>query len=69
MKEVMRKAGVSKGVELDRIMFDLNSMARGDGTGTQIEIFLGRAVNTTLPNHGGNFLIIMRDIEGRKKVQ
>ena len=48
----MKKAGVTKGVALDKMLFDLNSMSRGDGSGAPVEIFLGRTVNTLLPNSG-----------------
>ena len=68
VKETMEKTGVSRGVDLDCLMFDLNSMARGGGSGTPIELFLGRTVNTSLPTHGNKYLSIKRDMEERKKM-
>ena len=49
VKETMKKAGVVKGVALDKLLFDLNSMSRGDGSGAPVEIFVGRTVNTCCP--------------------
>ena len=34
-----------------------------------MEIFLGRTVNTLLPNSGAKYLNMKRDVEGRKKMQ
>ena len=58
VKQTMKKAGVVKGAELDRLMFDLNCMSCGDGSGASIELFLGRNVNTFLHNSGNKFLSV-----------
>ena len=65
----MKKAGVTKGVALEKLIFDLNSMSRGDGSGTPVEIFLGRPVNTFLPNLGAKYINMKSDVEKRKKMQ
>ena len=69
VKETLKKAGVVKVTELDRLMFDLNSMSRADGSGAPIELFLGRNVNTFLPHSENKFLSVRRDVERRRKMQ
>ena len=63
VKVTLKKAGVVKGAELDRLMFDLNSMLCGDGSGAPIELLLGRNFNTFLPNSGNKFLSVKRDFK------
>ena len=69
LKETLKKSGVTKGAALEKIVFDLNSMSRGDGSGAPIEIFLGRQVNSSLPNAGSKFIQMKKEVEKRKKMQ
>ena len=69
LKETMKKSGVTKGAALEKLVFDLNSMNRGDGSGTPVDIFLGRQVNTSLPNAGSKFINMKKEVEKRKKMQ
>ena len=63
VKETLKKAGVVKGADLYRLMFDLNSMSHANGSGAPIELFLGRNVTTFLPNSGNKFLSVKRDFK------
>ena len=50
-------------------MFDLNSMSCADGSGAPVDLFLGRNVNTFLPNAGNKFISMRRKVEKRKNIQ
>ena len=64
VKETLKKTKVVKGAALDRALFVLNSMSRADSNGSPVDLFLGRNVNTFLPNAGTN--ICPSDVRWRK---
>ena len=50
-------------------MFELNSMSRQDKTGAPVDLFLGRSVNSLLPNAGNKIVSIKKEVEKRKVQQ
>ena len=50
-------------------MFELNCMSRQDKTGAPVDLFLGRSVNSLLPNAGNKIISIKKDVEKRKLQQ
>ena len=69
MKECLKKVGPVTGHKLEKVMFDLNSMSRSDKSGSPLDLFLGRSVNTMLPNAGNKVVNMRREVEKRKEQQ
>ena len=69
IKETLKKTGVVRGADLERMMFDLNSMSHADGSGAPVDLFLGRIVSTFLPNAGNKFISMRKEVEKRKSLQ
>ena len=69
IKETLKKTRVVRGADLERMMFDLSSMSCADGSGAPVDFFLGRNVNTFLPNAGNKFISMRKEVEKRKSLQ
>ena len=67
IKECLKKTGAVSGAKLEKVMFELNSMSRADKTGDPIDLFLGRSVNSLLPN-AGNKIISIKKRGGTEKI-
>ena len=57
------------GAKLEKKMFELNSMSHADKSGAPVDMFLGRSVNSLLPNAGNKVLKMRKEVERRKESQ
>ena len=58
--------GAVSGAKLEKVLFELNSMSRADKTGAPIDLFLGRSVNSLLPNAGNKVISMKKEVERRR---
>ena len=66
IKQMLKKTGLVKGKELDKLMFGLNSMSRESGAGVPVDHFLGRHVKSLLSNVGNKMISLRRELEKSK---
>ena len=66
---MLKKKGAKKGRELEKLVFQLNSMLRESRAGAPADHFLGRNVKLLLHNSGSKVLSLRREIEKRRQEQ
>ena len=69
VKTLIKKTGDKNGLMLDKRLWELNAMNRADGSGSPLELLMGRTVNSGLPNNGGKSVNLVRDREMRRRAQ